>query len=393
MNASVVRAASRVVTAQQVYEPGWVETSGDRVVAVGAGRHERVDVDYGDATIIPGFVDIHVHGGGGGSYTDPDPASIRQARETHLRQGTTTTMASLVTLSPERLLASVRLLADMVESSVVRGIHLEGPWLSGNRCGAHDPAQLRNPAPAEVAAVLEAGRGHIRMVTIAPELPGALDAIEAITRAGAVAAVGHTDADIDVARAAIRAGARVATHLFNAMPPLHHREPGAVAALLEDPRVTVELIGDGVHVHPSLIGHVRAAVGDGRVAIVTDAMSAANLGDGDFDLGTMRVEVRDSVARIAGGGSIAGSTATMDELFRRALRGAAPVGHDDGAPVVDHAAWIAAVRQTSTTPAGAVGWDDVGDLAPGKRSDLVVLDDGLRVVEVVPAGWAAAGAV
>ncbi|MCO1339784.1 N-acetylglucosamine-6-phosphate deacetylase [Kocuria polaris] len=393
MSATVVRAAARVVTAERVYEPGWVETRGDRILAVGGGRHERVDVDYGHATIIPGFVDIHVHGGGGGSYTDTDTASILQARETHLRQGTTTTMASLVTLSPERLLASVRLLADMVESGVVRGIHLEGPWLSEDRCGAHDPAQLRNPQAAEVEAVLAAGRGHIRMVTIAPELPGALEAIEMITRAGAVAAVGHTDADIETTRAAIRAGARVGTHLFNAMPPLHHREPGAVAALLEDPRVTVELIADGVHVHPSLLDHVRAAVGDERVAYVTDAMSAAVLGDGDFELGTVRVEVRDSVARVAGGGSIAGSTATMDALFRRALRGAAPAGGADDEHVVDHGAWMSAVRQTSTTPAAAVGWDDVGDLAVGRRSDLVVLDEDLRVVEVVSAGRAAAGAV
>ncbi|RZU62812.1 N-acetylglucosamine-6-phosphate deacetylase [Zhihengliuella halotolerans] len=393
MSATVVRAAARVVTARRVYEPGWVETSGETVIAVGAGRHERVDVDYGHATIVPGFVDIHVHGGGGGSYTDANTASILQARETHLRQGTTTTMASLVTLSPERLLASVRLLADMVESGVVRGIHLEGPWLSKDRCGAHDTAWLRSPAPGEVEAVLAAGRGHIRMVTIAPELPGALDAIGAITAAGAVAAVGHTDADIETTRAAIRAGARVGTHLFNAMPPLHHREPGAVAALLEDPRVTVELIADGVHVHPSLLDHVRSAVGDERVAYVTDAMSAAVLGDGDFELGTVRVEVRDSVARVAGGGSIAGSTATMDALFRRALRGAAPAGGADDEHVVDHGAWMSAVQQTSTTPAAAVGWDDVGDLAVGRRSDLVVLDEDLRVVEVVSAGRAAAGAV
>ncbi|MBG6084480.1 N-acetylglucosamine-6-phosphate deacetylase [Zhihengliuella flava] len=385
MSATCVRAAARVVTATAVHEPGWVETAQGRVVAVGSGRHPRVDVDYGEATIVPGFVDIHVHGGGGGSYIDLNPASIRQARQTHLRQGTTTTMASLVTLPMDRLVASVECLADLVEASVVRGIHLEGPWLSAQRCGAHDPEHLCAPTADDVERVLRAGRGHIRLVTIAPELPGALDAIRQVVAAGAVAAVGHTDADWETTRAAIAAGATVGTHLFNAMPPLHHREPGAVAALLEDPRVVVELIADGVHVHPSLMRHIRAMAGDERLALITDAMAAAQLGDGDFDLGSMRVEVRNSVARIASGGSIAGSTATMDALFRGALARAGGRDADSGEEP-DAAAWLAAVRQTSTTPARAVGWDDVGDLAPGLRADAVVLDADLRVVDVVLAG-------
>ncbi|MFC7766269.1 N-acetylglucosamine-6-phosphate deacetylase [Leucobacter soli] len=203
-------------------------------------------------------------------------------------------------------------------SAIIRGIHLEGPWLSPVRAGAHAPGLLRHPDPRELDALLAAGRGRIRMVTIAPELPGALDAIRRIVDAGAVAAIGHTDADYETTRRAIDAGARVATHLFNAMRPLHHREPGPTLALMEDPRVSVELIADGVHLHPALVDGVRDAVGPDRVLLVTDAMDAAGYADGDYRLGELDVEVRGGIARLAGSDTIAGSTATMDAMFRAA---------------------------------------------------------------------------
>ena len=210
-------------------------------------------------------------------------------------------------------------MADDVRAGVIDGIHLEGPWLSAQRCGAHQPALMRDPDPAEIDRVLEAGGGAIRMVTIAPERDGALAAIGQIVDAGVVAAVGHTEATYDQTRAAIDAGATVGTHLFNAMRPINTREPGPVIALLEDPRVTVELITDGVHVDPALYRHVFRSVGPDRVSLVTDAMAAAGMSDGGYWLGPLAVDVVDGVARVAGTETIAGSTATMDHVFRFAV--------------------------------------------------------------------------
>ncbi|MBN9173319.1 MAG: N-acetylglucosamine-6-phosphate deacetylase [Microbacterium sp.] len=374
--------AGRVATSTAVHSPGWIEHVDGRIVGVGAGRRGDADLVLPEATVVPGFVDIHVHGGGGGSYTDLDEGSVRRARAAHLAHGTTTTMASLVTADLDRLLASVALLADLADEGVIRGIHLEGPWISPVRGGAHDHDALRAPRPADVERLLATGRGAVRMVTIAPELPGGLDAVRRITAAGAIAAVGHTDATYAQTLAAIEAGARVATHLFNAMRPLHHREPGPVLALASDPDVTLEMIADGTHLHPALYREVVRTAGADRVALVTDAMAAAGLGDGEYRLGALAVSVHDGVAHVAGTDIIAGSTTTMDALFRAAL--GAGEGSADGRPT--DAAWLGAVRQTATTPARAMGWDDVGDLAPGRRADAVVLDADARVTGVIVAG-------
>lgn len=376
--------AARVVTGDAVLSPGWVRIDGGRIAEVGSGAPPPGPAahpvrELGEATLVPGFIDLHVHGGGGGSYSaagsrDAARASALTARAAHLAHGTTASLASLVTESPERLLESVAVLAELADEGVIRGIHLEGPWLSPARAGAHATQLLRHPDPAEIDALLAAGRGHIRMVTIAPELPGAIDAIRRLAQAGVRPAIGHTDADYETARQGIEAGARLATHLFNTMRPLAHREPGPVLALMEDPRVAVELIADGVHLHPALVAGVRRAVGAERVLLVTDAMDAAGHGDGDYRLGAMDVEVRGGVARLAGGGSIAGSSATMDRLFRAA------VGAGSDAELLD------AVRQTSVNQARVMGWDDLGRIAPGARADLVVLDPQFGVREVLDAG-------
>jgi N-acetylglucosamine-6-phosphate deacetylase len=285
-------------------------------------------------------------------------------------------VASLVSAAPEELLRQVRVLADQVRQGKVAGIHLEGPWLAPGRRGAHEPSALRDPDPAEVDRLLAAGAETIRMVTLAPELEGAGEAIRRVVAAGAVAAVGHTDASYAQTRAAIDAGATVATHLFNAMRPVHHREPGPVIALLEDPRVTVELVGDGVHVHPALARHVWATAGSDRVALVTDAMAAAGMPDGAYRLGALPVEVVDGVARVAGTTTIAGSTATMDQLFRFA------VANSD---LDREEALLAAVRQTSVTPTRALGLG-AGGLVTGAPADLVVLDEAWMVTKVMRQG-------
>jgi len=375
-----VLAASRIVTGHAAYAPGWVAYDSGRIIGVGAGRPSRIDRDLGESIVVPGFVDMHVHGGGGGSFTDGIPQSAVRAVDAHRRHGTTTTLASLVTAGPDELLASVYQLAELYQDGVIAGIHLEGPWISPRQCGAHDPTQLRHPDPDEIGRLLTAGRGAVRVVTLAPELPGAEDAIRQVVDGGAVAAIGHTDATYEQTVSAIQAGARAATHLFNAMRPVHHRRPGPVIALLEDPRVTVELIADGTHLHPALYRQVSGALDAGRVALVTDAMAAAALGDGRYRLGPLHVDVIDGVATVAGTPTIAGSTATMDDLFRRA---AGEGNHSDPASDITNEALLRAVRQTSVNPALSLGRPDLGTLTAGSRADLVVLGPDLQVRDVI----------
>jgi len=366
----VLICAGTLVLDGQISRPGWVATSEAEILACGAGPPPGpVDRDFPDCTVVPGFIDVHVHGGGGAAYTDTD--GIGAAAEFHLRHGTTTTLASLVTASPAELIAGVRALGEATRLGTVAGIHLEGPWLSPARCGAHDPTRMRHPDPAEIDAVLAAGDGAIRMVTLAPELPGADAAIRRLLDAGVVVAVGHTDATYEQTQRAIAAGAMVGTHLFNAMPPVHHREPGAALALLQDPKVTVELIADGVHVHPAVVHAAIQAAGPHRVALVTDAVAAAGCADGEFQLGAVPIDVVSGVARVHGTSTIAGSTATMDRLFR----GVAP-----------DAGLAAAVQMTSATPARALGLERVGRLRPGYDANLVVLDRDLQVAAVMVRG-------
>ena len=366
----------------QVRRPGWLQTTGRQILDCGAGMPPRpADVDFPDSVVVPGFIDMHVHGGGGASYTDASGPEIAGAAGFHLRYGTTTTLASLITAAPAELIAGVRALAEATRQGIVAGIHLEGPWLSTARCGAHDHTRMRGPDHDEIDAVLAAGGGAIRMVTLAPELSGSDWAIQRFIDAGVVVAVGHTDATYEQTKRAVDLGATVGTHLFNAMPPLNHREPGPVLALLQDPRVTVELIADGVHVHPAVVHAVIDAAGPNRVAVVTDAIAAAGCDDGAFRLGTVPIDVVSGVARVHGTPTIAGSTATMDRLFRSV----AGLGSDSDT------ALTAAVQMTSTTPARALGLVGVGNLRPGHDANLVVLDRDLQVTAVmVRGGWRAA---
>ncbi|MDN5917737.1 MAG: N-acetylglucosamine-6-phosphate deacetylase [Pseudonocardia sp.] len=376
MTPPVLLAAGTLVTGgADPPAPGWVELHGDRIAAVGFGRPDRVsDLDLPDAVLVPGFVDLHVHGGGGASFPTGDPDEAMAALALHRAHGTTTSLASLVSDTPQALQRAVARLSGLVEDGELAGLHLEGPWLAGTRCGAHDPSTLRDPDPSEIARLLR--RGTVRMVTLAPELTGGLDAVRQVAGAGVIAAVGHTDAPYALVVDAIEAGARVGTHLFNAMAPLGHREPGPAAALLVDPRVTVELITDGVHLHPAVTELVQASA-PGRMAAVTDAMSAAGMPDGEHRLGRLDVRVRDGVARLAGQDTIAGSTATGDVLFRRIVAGSS-IPPEPGTPAWARAV-ARAVEATSTVPARALGIDDVGRLIPGARADLVVLDRSLDV--------------
>lgn len=373
--ARVVQPAGTVEDARLTVADGRITSVAPRDAAPGPRDDgEPAGTDLRGHWIVPGFVDIHVHGGGGASFSGGTHEQARTVIDTHRGHGTTTMLASTVTGDLDELARQAGVLAELAEDGELAGIHFEGPFISPHRCGAHQPALLRDPAPADVRKLVEAGRGQTRMLTLAPELPGGLDSVRLLADSGVIAAVGHTDSSYDAVREAVEAGATVATHLFNAMPALGHRAPGPVAALLEDERVTVELIDDGVHLHPAVLQLAFGRAGRGRVAFITDAMGAAGMGDGRYPLGPMEVDVQDGVARLVDGGSIAGSTLTLDSAFRRAVT-------VDRLPVAD------VVDALSATPAKLLGaYDRIGSLEPGKDADLVVLDEDFTLAGIMRKG-------
>ncbi|HEY0237202.1 MAG TPA: N-acetylglucosamine-6-phosphate deacetylase [Friedmanniella sp.] len=355
--------AAHVVTPRGVLDDAVVEVRGDRVAAVHPNNgDERADRLGG--WVVPGFVDTHVHGGGGHDYAAGDPDEILAARDFHLRHGTTTTFASLVTAALDDLAAQLDVLADLAEDGHLAGVHLEGPFLSPEHPGAHEPSLLRPPHPAAVERLLDAGRGHLKMVTLAPELSGGIEAVRRFVAAGVRVAIGHTAADDDTVARALDAGADVGTHVFNAMRPIHHRRPGPVPRLLTDPRVAAELIADGFHVSAEVLRMALGAAGPDGVVLVTDAMVAAGMPDGPYRLGSLDVRVSDGQARLVTSdgtpGSIAGSTLTTGRAF------ALVVGLTGDLP--------GAARFASTNAARHFGLD-AGTVEPGGPADLCLVDD------------------
>lgn len=369
---STVLAGGRVVLPTGTVEDGRVAVDGGRI-ADAAPRDART-LDLSGHWIVPGFVDMHNHGGGGASFTSGTVDEVLTGIHTHRQHGTTTLVASTVTGEMDFLAERAGVLSELVEQGDLAGIHFEGPFISPCRKGAHSEALLRDPDPADVRKLVDAARGTAKMVTLATELPGGLESVRLLAEHGVIAAIGHTDATYEQTVEAIDAGATVATHLYNAMPTLGHRAPGPIAALLEDERVTVELINDGTHLHPAALELAYHRAGAHRVALITDAMDAAGFGDGQYQLGPLAVEVKDGVARLVEGGSIAGSTLTLDTAFRRAVT-------IDRIPVGD------VVQSISANPARLLGLDDrIGSLEPGKDADLVVLDADFAVKGVMRKG-------
>ena len=368
----MIAVAGRVVTPTGVLEQGVVEVDGDRIVGVRAGDSPST---ASTGLIVPGFVDLHCHGAAGASFTSADEDEVAVAARHHLERGTTTLLASTVTDEPQRMIAAVAVLADAADRGHVSGIHVEGPFLATARCGAQDPRWLRSPDPALTRELLEAGRGHVRVMTIAPELPGSTEVVDHLRAHGVIPALGHTEATATRSRDHLRGAPGLVTHLFNGMPPMHHRDAGpalgALAAAATGEAV-VELIADGVHVSDETALQVLDLLGASRVAFVTDAMGAAGMTDGLYPLGPQMVRVLDGVARLAEGGSIAGGTARMVDIAARMLRaGVSPTS---------------VVESSSRTPAGVLGLDDRGSIAPGSRADLVVLGEDGRAEQVMAAG-------
>jgi N-acetylglucosamine-6-phosphate deacetylase len=374
------RISGRVVTPSGVVD-GWISVADGRITAVapadpvggGPGQVSAPGRPGGGDWIVPGFVDIHNHGGGGHSFTLGSAPDAQAAAAFHLAHGTTTLVASLVSSPFSLMRDAVAAFAPLYRSGIIAGIHFEGPYLSTARCGAQNPAHLRDPSPEELSELISLGDGAVRMVTLAPERPGALDAIKLLATHGVLAAIGHTDATYEETLAAVAAGATVGTHVFNGMRPPHHREPGPVFALLAADSVVCELIADGVHLHDGTLSFAVGVAGPARAALITDAMAAADMPDGRYSLGGQTVLVADRIARLERDGTIAGSTLTMAAALRRAVGAGISI--------------VAACRMASTTPARVLGLSArIGALAPGLRADLVVLSEDLHVKRVMRAG-------
>jgi N-acetylglucosamine-6-phosphate deacetylase len=373
--------SARKVDAAGQVDDFWMLVDGDRIVQTGSGpakptpawttATERIDV--GGHWLTPGFIDLHTHGGGGYAFDD-GPEAIAAALASHRAHGTTRSLLSLVANPLAHVRETLGLIADLTDSDpLVLGSHLEGPFLAEARRGAHNPDFLREPRPAIVEDLITAGRGTVRQVTMAPELPNALDAIDVLVEQGITVAIGHTEADFELAKEAFDRGARLLTHVFNAMPGIHHRKPGPVIAALEDPRVTLELILDGLHVHPD-VAALAFSRAPGRIALITDAMAAAASSDGDYRLGSLNVTVRDGLAVLSGTETIAGSTLTQDRALRIAIEKV-------------KLAPAEAVEALTLTPARVLGLEkQFGYLKPGYVADAVMLDHEWRVVSVWGAG-------
>ena len=354
----MIIAAARAVIDGKDRSEIWIDIREGLIHEIGDGPHPSSERKF-SGTLIPGFIDIHCHGGGGYYFSNSSPDLIAIAIATHRQSGTTTQFASLVTADLGELKEQIQRLIPFVRSGEIAGIHLEGPYLSRAKCGAHSPELLRAPSLDEVKSLVDYGQGTIAMVTIAPELEGALESIAWLTSQGIVAAIGHSDADADTARAAIDAGAKVVTHFTNAMAKMVGGQSMATE-VLDDSDISLELINDGTHVPTDVIEALKKSALD-RTVLITDAMSAAGSIDGKYQIGDLEVEVKDSIARLVSNGSLAGSTLTMERAFLNFL-------NKDGASIVD------AVHASSTRASQVFGLNNVGSISVGKKANILNFD-------------------
>ena len=381
--------ASRLYTPLEEIEHPLVVVEDGRITDVWSPKAKAVPanatlVDFGDAVIAPGFFDIHMHGGAGLDVMRASPEELPRLGRFLTTHGVTGYFPTTVAAPLDSTCAALERLADAIEAAERAGangdsvqarplgIHLEGPFLSHKRRGVHPPEYLVEPTIPVFDRLWQAARGRVRMVTIAPEIPGAMEVIAEAARRNVCVSMGHSDAEMPVAQRAVKAGARHATHTFNAMRPLDHRDPGIIAEVLTDDRLTADLIADGIHVAPAMVKLFLLAKGPERAVLITDAMSAAGMPDGRYQLGPIEVDVKDGKA--TAGGSLAGSVLTMDRAVRN---------------VTQYAGWSLrdAVRAATLNPARAVGMAaSRGILAPGADADFVVLSAQGEVVKTIVRG-------
>jgi N-acetylglucosamine-6-phosphate deacetylase len=369
-----------IVTGQTVLPGGWMVVTGGRIAEVGAASARRPAADQTTslrgAAVLPGFVDVHVHGGGGMSF-GPDPEASLRAARFHLASGTTSLLAGIASRPLDQLrecVASVGSLpAELDGGGRVLGIHLEGPFISPRRKGAHDPAVLRPPDPAELRDLLSAAPGRTRLLAAAPELPGFAAMAREAAAAGVVISAGHTDASGDELVGSVADGVQSITHTFNGMRPSGHRDPGPLQAVT-DTEIYCEIICDGIHVHPTFVRMLRRLAGARRVVLITDAVAWAGLPDGEHQSADRRVEVRHGRVVLAGTDTLAGSTLTMSGAVRR-------YWEMTGASLTELAA------ASSGNAARLLGEEGhIARLAAGYPADLVVLDPARRCAGVMAAG-------
>ena len=344
-------------------EPGDVEVEDGVVVAIGLEGGSR-------GVAIPGFIDLQVNGFAGIDFLGADADGYREAADALLETGVTAFQPTFITSSEADLVTALRSVPQ--EASLrgprVLGAHLEGPFLSASRLGTHPARYRSDPDPALLERLLAAG--PVRMMTLAPELPGALELVDTLQERGIVVSLGHSNATAAEAHAAFDRGVRTVTHVFNAMRPLTHRDPGIVGAALVRPDVVLQAIVDGVHLDGDVV-RLLWSVAAGRFALVTDSIAAAGLGDGDYALGSVELAVNDGVAR-SDDGVLAGSTLTMIQALRNLVELGVPLER--------------AAEAASLVPAGVLGLGDLGRLGIGRRADVVVLDDNLEIERVLVAG-------
>lgn len=380
--------ASRILTPHEELGDGVIIVEGSQITGVGHRDEIRIPsgaVDYvaKGLTIAPGFVDLHIHGAGGHDVMEADERALDRITSTVARYGTTSLVATTVTAPIESTCRSLQGIASYIRAhekpdengrlaAEILGMHLEGPFINPVRRGVHPQNAIAEPSIEVLNEFIGASDGLVRILTLAPELPGALQLIQAAVSAGLVAAMGHTDADYDQARAAIHAGARHAVHTYNAMRPFSHRDPGILGAIMTDPEVTAEIIADGVHVAVAAIQVLLGAKGFDTVLLVSDGIAATGMRDGNYRLGDFEVSVKDGVARNSEG-KLAGSTLTLD----RALRNLVALG----VPLLE------AIRMATLHPARRLGLGGKkGVIAAGADADLIALTPDLRIAGVMTRG-------